>query len=928
MDSATPADLFKTVTAVKDLNPKIEVWLSVGGWTFSDNNTVTQPLLGEISRSSEKRKQFANNVVTFLEQYGFDGVDIDWEYPGAPDRGGKEDDTKNFVSLFKTLRETFDASGRHVGLTFTIPSSYWYLKWFDVPGLLKYADWTNLMSYDLHGVWDSNNPIGSIVQGHTNLTEIKRAAELLWRNDIAPDQVALGFGFYGRAFTLQDPACTQPGCPFSGGANKGSCTATSGYLSHYEIKDILDKNPGIKPVWDKEAAVKYFSWDSNQWISYDDTDTYKQKVTWANEVGFSGSLIWASDLDDYEYTAHSGLLGRKVPSNAAIVNDTESAASTESLKRLPQFEGDFTKLCRIADSCVDIGQNSNGWCKTDENPVGWDEAKCDGGKARAICCKSSNIEYKCQWRGGGADCNGQCHAGEINLFPDEHSKPGGGFETEDDSSCNRGWKVFCCESPDWSPLTKNCYWSGCGEECKSGEQDVAYAADLEGKCRPWSYGNHYCCKTDFKPFNECHWVGKGDCADNTCAGNEVTLATNPQGDSWVSCSWWRKKSLCCSPTSLADADCSDVDLCSVEPWLCESEGDDGEDDDDDATADLLSLRSIPGEDEDGYCDKEDFLDWVSTPGEDEYHHVEKRSREYKVNIWYRAGKLQFPKAVVIAKPAVCYATDLALRAPKAIIDTVQSDHVVDLQYARAMLRGWLEAILPDGTAVKDYLVDLDSNKLILDNWNSYALPASLGTIGMSNKIWLTAEKRFGDTMGSVLNPKPLVLLFSTLNGLKGRIFGSGGNLAGLRDGMFSAPILYKNAYKLAEKALQDPKIAKELITTMRNTIVVWKYINRADITALINGVRLANYAEVGNFQTYLPGARSSWQDVWRQVDYTYYDFAARESKDWIINIADAMMYRFSHAAVQPDHAAWVINSLRSIYTAAEEVVVPNLISPK
>ena len=110
----------------------------------------------------------------------FQGIDIDWEYPGAPDRGGHIDDTQNFVSLLQTLRSTFDASPRALGITFTAPSSYWYLRWFDLPNLIKYADWINLMTYDLHGVWDRNNPIGSIVQGHTNLTEIGYAMELLW----------------------------------------------------------------------------------------------------------------------------------------------------------------------------------------------------------------------------------------------------------------------------------------------------------------------------------------------------------------------------------------------------------------------------------------------------------------------------------------------------------------------------------------------------------------------------------------------------------------------------------------------------------------------------------------------------------------------------------------------------------------------------
>lgn len=296
MDAATPTSLFDDISDLKVDNPDLKIFVSLGGWTFSDNDTYTQPIFGNIARSASNRQTFADGLVTFLNHYGFDGVDLDWEYPGAPDRGGKSDDTSNYVELVKTLRATFDRSGRSLGLTFTAPSSFWYLRWFDLPGMMKYCDWVNLMSYDLHGTWDSTNPIGSIVQGHTNLTEIKLAAELFWRVNIPAHQIALGFGFYGRAFTLSNPSCTTPGCPFSGGAKAGVCTKTSGYLAYYEVQDILKKDPSIQVHHDKEAAVKYFTFDTDQWISYDDADTFKQKIEWADSMGFSGSLIWASDL--------------------------------------------------------------------------------------------------------------------------------------------------------------------------------------------------------------------------------------------------------------------------------------------------------------------------------------------------------------------------------------------------------------------------------------------------------------------------------------------------------------------------------------------------------------------------------------------------------------------------------------------------------
>jgi spore germination protein YaaH len=89
-------------------------------------------------------------------QYGFDGVDFDWEYPGADDRGGSADDGVNFTSLLKELRAAVDKDPHNYIITFTAPTSYWYLRHFDITAMTQYADWINLMAYDLHGVWDSN----------------------------------------------------------------------------------------------------------------------------------------------------------------------------------------------------------------------------------------------------------------------------------------------------------------------------------------------------------------------------------------------------------------------------------------------------------------------------------------------------------------------------------------------------------------------------------------------------------------------------------------------------------------------------------------------------------------------------------------------------------------------------------------------------
>lgn len=84
--------------------------------------------------------------------------------------------------------------------------------------------------------------------------------------------MSLGLAFYGRSFTLKDPTCSTPGCPFkrvkgdseSGGARAGPCTGVSGTLSNYEIERIIkEKLPEI--IYDAEAGVNYMTWDKDQW---------------------------------------------------------------------------------------------------------------------------------------------------------------------------------------------------------------------------------------------------------------------------------------------------------------------------------------------------------------------------------------------------------------------------------------------------------------------------------------------------------------------------------------------------------------------------------------------------------------------------------------------------------------------------------------
>lgn len=90
----------------------------------------------------------------------------------------------------------------------------------------------------------------------------------------------LGLGFYGRSFTMKSPSCLAAGCEFTDGARGGACTGTPGVLSAAEINAIIAD--GATVTTDETAAVQIVTWDQDQWVSYDDADTLRMKLDYAN----------------------------------------------------------------------------------------------------------------------------------------------------------------------------------------------------------------------------------------------------------------------------------------------------------------------------------------------------------------------------------------------------------------------------------------------------------------------------------------------------------------------------------------------------------------------------------------------------------------------------------------------------------------------
>ncbi|ENN70443.1 hypothetical protein YQE_12947, partial [Dendroctonus ponderosae] len=284
----------------------VKVSIAIGGWNDSQGDKYSR-----LVNNPDARRRFIEHIVKFLDKWGFDGLDLDWEYPKCWQvdcKKGPDSDKPSFSAFVKELKEAFEPKGYLLSAAVS-PSKTVIDAGYDVPVLGKYLDWVAVMTYDFHGQWDKQT-------GHVAPLFYHPEDEVEWFNSnfslhywisegVPRRKIVMGMPLYGQAFRLENETDNGLNAKAPGPGEAGPYTKAAGFLAYYEICDNI-QNKGWKVVQDPKRRMGPYAYKANQWVSFDDREMIRIKSEFIRRMDLGGGMIWALDLDDFKNKCGAG----------------------------------------------------------------------------------------------------------------------------------------------------------------------------------------------------------------------------------------------------------------------------------------------------------------------------------------------------------------------------------------------------------------------------------------------------------------------------------------------------------------------------------------------------------------------------------------------------------------------------------------------
>jgi len=298
---------FHQLRILKQQHPQLQTLISVGGWSWSN-------YFSDVAFSPANRELFANSCVDFILEHGFDGVDLDWEYPdggGEPGNVERPEDPANFVLLCQHIRHKLDSlenvEAREFLLTLATSASPTHIANLNLPAIAATVDFINVMCYDFAGAWadytyfnaplffDPANPFAEPIHSGFNTDA---ALDAYIAAGVPRNQLVVGMPFYGVGFGNVTNTNNGLYQTFNGRSPTG--TWENGFYDYWDLRDHYVNQNGYTRYYHPISRVPYlYNSAAHVFITYDDTVSMREKCEYVLNENLGGAMFWelAADRD-------------------------------------------------------------------------------------------------------------------------------------------------------------------------------------------------------------------------------------------------------------------------------------------------------------------------------------------------------------------------------------------------------------------------------------------------------------------------------------------------------------------------------------------------------------------------------------------------------------------------------------------------------
>ncbi|XP_059635438.1 nod factor hydrolase protein 1-like [Cornus florida] len=270
-------------------NPPVKTLFSIGGGGEG-------PLIfSRMVSTPSSRKNFIDSTIQVARKFGFDGIDLDWEFPKT---------TTDMEHLGHLLKEWRAEVRKEAKATAQSPlllgaavyfSSDFFLddvyRAYPVASLSENLDLVNAMCYDYHGSWNTSvtGAQAALFDPNSNISTSYGLGSWI-KAGLHRKKLIMGLPLYGRTWQLKDPRSHGIGAP-AVGVGPGDL----GTMTYSQVENFNKEN-NATVVYDADT-VSVYSVAGTSWIGYDDARSTSVKIGFAQSHHLGGYFFWAVNGD-------------------------------------------------------------------------------------------------------------------------------------------------------------------------------------------------------------------------------------------------------------------------------------------------------------------------------------------------------------------------------------------------------------------------------------------------------------------------------------------------------------------------------------------------------------------------------------------------------------------------------------------------------